>query len=105
MDKSGQVADGANLRSVWWISPAQYREGHYAVMPETLAEICITAGCPKGGVVLDPFSGAGTTGLVADRLGRSAVLIELNPAYADMAERRISGDGGMFANVEVIHGI
>ena len=79
MERDGQIANGANLRSVWWISPAQYRGGHYAVMPDTLAEICITAGCPKGGVVLDPFGGAGTTGLVADRLGRDAILIELNP--------------------------
>jgi DNA modification methylase len=100
MERDGQVANGANLRSVWWISPAQYREGHYAVMPDMLAEICISAACPKGGVVLDPFGGAGTTGLVADRLGRDAILIELNPEYADMAARRIKGDAGMFADVE-----
>jgi DNA modification methylase len=100
MERDGQIANGANLRSVWWISPAQYRGGHYAVMPDTLAEICITAGCPKGGVVLDPFGGAGTTGLVADRLGRDAILIELNPEYAEMAERRIKDDAGMFASVE-----
>lgn len=89
----------ANLRSVWWISPAQFAEGHYAVMPERLAEICIVAGCPVGGTVLDPFGGAGTTGLVADRLQRSAILIELNPEYAAMAERRIRGDAPMFAEV------
>jgi DNA modification methylase len=51
--------------------------------------------------VLDPFGGAGTTGLVADRLGRNAILIELNPDYAAMAQRRIEGDAGMFSNVEV----
>ena len=62
-------------------------------------EPCIKAGCPEGGTVLDPFGGAGTTGLVADRLRRSAILIELNPEYAAMAERRISGDAGMFAEV------
>ena len=73
-------------------------------MPDRLAEICIVAGCIEGGTVLDPFGGAGTTGLMADRLGRNAILIELNPEYADMAERRISGDGGMFASVEVSHG-
>jgi DNA modification methylase len=49
--------------------------------------------------VLDPFGGAGTTGLVADRLGRNAILLELNPAYAEMARRRISNDAGMFAEV------
>ena len=99
MEREGQIANGANIRSVWWISPAQYREGHYAVMPDMLAEICITAACPKGGTVLDPFGGAGTTGLVADRLGRDAILIELNPDYADMAERRIKADAGLFASV------
>lgn len=96
--KQGGYPD-ANLRSVWWISPAQYREGHYAVMPDMLAELCITAGCPPGGVVLDPFGGAGTSGLVADRLQRDAILIELNPVYADMAERRIRGDSPLFAQV------
>ena len=70
-----------------------------AVMPDRIAELCITAGCPKGGTVLDPFGGAGTTGLVADRLGRNATLIELNPDYAVMARRRISGDAGLFAEV------
>jgi DNA modification methylase len=99
MERDDQVAAGSNLRSVWWISPAQYREGHYAVMPERLAEICIVAGCPPGGMVLDPFGGAGTTGLVADRLQRDAILIELNPEYAAMAERRIQGDSPMFAKV------
>lgn len=99
MPVAEQRAMGANLRSVWWISPAQYREGHYAVMPEALAEICIVAGCPEGGTVLDPFGGAGTTGLVADRLQRNAILIELNPEYAAMAEKRIRGDAPLFAEV------
>jgi DNA modification methylase len=99
MPVAEQCAMGANLRSVWWISPAQYREGHYAVMPAALAEICIAAGCPDGGTVLDPFGGAGTTGLVADRLGRDAILIELNPMYADMARKRIVGDAPLFAEV------
>jgi len=53
------------------------------------------------GTVLDPFGGSGTTGLVADRLGRNAILIELNPEYAAMAERRINGDAGLFAQVAV----
>lgn len=91
--------DGANLRSVWWITPANYREGHFAVMPDTLAEICIVAGCPEGGTVLDPFGGAGTTGLVADRLQRDAILIELNPEYAEMARKRIFNDAPLFADV------
>lgn len=99
MPVADQMANGSNLRSVWWIAPAQYREGHYAVMPPGLAEICILAGCPEGGTVLDPFGGAGTTGLVADRHGRNAILIELNPEYAAMAERRIRGDAPLFADV------
>jgi DNA modification methylase len=57
------------------------------------------AGCPIGGTVLDPFGGAGTTGLVADGLQRSAVLIDLNPAYIDIAQRRITGDAPLFAEV------
>lgn len=101
LERAEQQALGSNLRSVWWISPAQYREGHFAVMPDRLAEICIVAGCPKGGTVLDPFGGAGTTGLVADRLKRNAILIELNPEYAAMAERRVKGDCPMFAEVSV----
>lgn len=100
MEKSEQLAGGSNLRSVWWIAPAQYREGHYAVMPDALAEICIAAGCPVGGTVLDPFGGAGTTGLVADRLQRDAILIELNPEYADMARNRITKDAPLFADVQ-----
>lgn len=99
MPVAEHMANGANLRSVWWISPAQYREGHYAVMPDALAEICIAAGCPADGTVLDPFGGAGTTGLVADRMQRNAILIELNPEYAAMAERRIRGDAPLFADV------
>ena len=99
MERSEQIVEGANLRSVWWISPASYRGGHFAVMPDKLAEICIRAGCPEGGTVLDPFAGPGTTGLVADRLGRDAILIELNPEYAAMAEKRLHADAGMFAEV------
>lgn len=96
MDKAGQCAQGANLRSVWWISSAQFREGHFAVMPDLLAEICILAGSKPGDTILDPFGGAGTTGLVADRLGRNAVLIELNPTFSAMANDRINGDQTLF---------
>ena len=68
-------------------------------IPPALIEPCILAGCPAGGVVLDPFGGAGTTGLVADRHGRDAILLELNPAYADMAAKRIKGDSPLFSEV------
>jgi DNA modification methylase len=84
-----------NKRSVWNIATAPFAEAHFATFPPELPGICIKAGCPKGGTVLDPFGGAGTTGLVADRLQRNAVLIELNPEYAAMARRRIDGDRGL----------
>jgi DNA modification methylase len=92
MEKSEQQASGANLRSVWWISPAQYGDNHYAVMPERVAEICCVCGSREGDTVLDPFCGAGTTGVVALRYNRNFVGIELNPEYAAMAERRITDD-------------
>jgi DNA modification methylase len=90
---------GANRRSVWTIATQPFSEAHFATFPPELPELCIKAGCPAGGTVLDPFGGAGTTGLVADRIGRNAILIELNPEYADMARKRIEGDAGMFAMV------
>ena len=89
-----------NKRSVWEVTTQPFSEAHFATFPPALIEPCILAGCPKGGTVLDPFGGAGTTGLVADRFGRNAILIELNPDYAAMAERRIKSDGGMFSTVE-----
>lgn len=86
-------------KSVWRIQPAGTYEGHFATFPPELVERCVLRGCPAGGIVLDPFGGAGTTGLVADRNGRDAILIELNPAYAAMAKRRITNDSPLFAEV------
>ncbi|WP_162559331.1 DNA methyltransferase [Microvirga sp. 17 mud 1-3] len=77
-----------NKRSVWTVSTGSQRHGHFATFPEEQVEPCILAGCPEGGTVIDPFGGSGTTGLVAKRLGRHAVLIEINPEYADIAQRR-----------------
>jgi DNA modification methylase len=91
---------GRNKRSVWTVATQPFSGAHFATFPPALIEPCILAGCPKGGTVLDPFGGAGTTGLVADRLGRDAILIELNPEYAALARRRIEGDAGMFACVQ-----
>ncbi len=93
--------NGRNKRSVWEVPTIAYSEAHFATFPPALIEPCIKAGCQVGGTVLDPFGGAGTTGLVADRFGRNAILIELNPDYAAMAERRIRGDAGMFAEVAI----
>lgn len=88
MERAEQIANGANLRSVWWIPPAQCRESHFAVMPERVAQICILAGCPEGGTVLDPFCGSGTTARVAMNNGCHAIGIELNPEYVTLAKRR-----------------
>jgi DNA modification methylase len=89
-----------NRRDVWTIPTKGFSKAHFAVFPDALVEPCIKAGCPKGGTVLDPFAGSGTTGLAASRLGRNAELIELNPEYAEMARERIKQDAGMFADVE-----
>ena len=91
-----------NKRSVWTVSPKPFSEAHFAVYPPELIEPCILAGCPEGGTVLDPFGGSGTTGVVADRLGRDAVMFELNSDYIDIASKRIKNDGGMFVDLKVI---
>ena len=93
-----------NIRNVWEVTTRGYSEAHFATFPPALIEPCIKAGCPEGGTVLDPFGGAGTTGLVADRLKRDAILIELNPEYAEMARRRIKDDAGMFGDVRADSG-
>lgn len=88
---------GRNKRSVWEVATSPFTGAHFATFPPALIEPCIKAGCPAGGVVLDPFGGAGTTGMVADRLGRNAILIELNPEYASIAQRRVHSDNPLFA--------
>ena len=92
----------ANIRSVWEVATAPFDGAHFATFPPALIEPCIKAGTPEGGMVLDPFFGAGTTGLVADRLGRDCIGIELNPEYARIAANRLNDDAGMFSKVEVI---
>ena len=81
--------DMRQKRSVWTVNTKPYREAHFATFPTELITPCIQAGCPKDGMVLDPFGGSGTTGYVADKLGRNATLIELNPQYIEIAENRI----------------
>lgn len=78
-----------NKRSVWNVNPKPIREAHFATFPEELVSPCILAGCPQGGIVLDPFFGSGTTGIVANKLGRHYVGIELNPEYIKIAEKRL----------------
>lgn len=78
-----------NKRSVWTVTTKPYKGAHFATFPPDLIEPCIKAGCPEGGVVLDPFGGSGTTGLVATQLSRNALLCELNPRYVELAIDRI----------------
>jgi len=73
-----------------------YTEAHFATFPERLIIDCIKAGCPEGGIILDPFMGAGTTALVARKLNRNFIGFELNPAYIKIAEARLKKELGMF---------
>ena len=80
---------GRNKRSVWTITTKPFKEAHFATFPIELPITCIKAGCPKGGIVLDPFFGSGTSGLAAQELHRHWVGIELNPEYIEIANRRL----------------
>lgn len=77
-----------NKRTVWTITAQPYPEAHFATYPPALISPCILAGSKSGDVILDPFAGSGTTGMVALELGRKAVLIELNPSYVDLIRKR-----------------
>ncbi len=90
-----------NRRSVWDIATSRFKAAHYATFPERLVEPCILAGCPPGGVVLDPFAGSGTAGVVSKRLGRDFVGIELNPEYCAMAENRIAAAWRKYEQLEI----
>ncbi|MEO0218800.1 MAG: site-specific DNA-methyltransferase [candidate division WOR-3 bacterium] len=81
---------GKNPGDVWSIKLQPFQEAHFATFPEELVKRCIEAGCPEGGVVLDPFAGSGTVGKVAYELGRSAILIELVPEYVNIIKKRCS---------------
>jgi DNA modification methylase len=96
MKMVGDVNLGANKKSVWTVSPSQFKEAHFATFPEKLIVDCIKAGCPEHGVVLDPFMGAGTTALVASKLNRHFIGFELNPDYIAIANRRLDEHLGMF---------
>lgn len=80
---------GRNSRDVWTISAQPYKEAHFAVFPEKLVEPCVLAGSRLGDIVLDPFMGSGTVGVVCRRLGREFTGIDVNPEYVKLAEKRI----------------
>ena len=84
------VSDKRNRRSVWVINPKPFKDAHFATFPPELIRPCILAGCPEEGTVLDPFNGAGTTGLVAKQNNRNYIGIELNPEYIEMSRKRIA---------------
>jgi len=83
--------EGRNKRTTWFIPIKPFQESHFAIYPEKLCEIPLKAGCPEGGIVLDPFFGSGTTGLVALKQGKKFIGIELNPEYIKIAENRLKG--------------
>ncbi len=89
-DRKESEPDGmSNKRSVWTVATTPYSGAHFATFPAALIEPCILAGAPAGGVVLDPFFGSGTTGEVAQNLGRQFIGCELNPAYKLLQDERL----------------
>jgi site-specific DNA-methyltransferase (cytosine-N4-specific) len=95
-----ELVEDRNKRSVWTIATEPYPGSHFATFPRKLVEPCILAGCPAGGVVLDPFGGSGTVGEVAEVLGRNWILLELSPEYAELARKRVA-QRGLFVKVAV----
>lgn len=85
--------NGARPKDVWTITTKPFKGAHFAVFPVDLVKPCILAGCPRNGVILDPFSGSGTVGVVAKDMNRDFVGIELNQSYCDIAQKRIEGVG------------
>ena len=80
---------GRNRRTVWEIPLSKFRDAHFAVFPEKLVKLCVLAGCPSSGVVLDPFCGSGTASLISQKLGRKYIGIDSNPKYCELARTRL----------------
>lgn len=102
--KSGNIYTDSgtrNRRSVWSIAAKPFKGSHFAVMPEALVEPCVFAGSKEGDLVLDPFTGSGTVGVVALKHGRDFIGVEINPDYAAMAKARILDDGPLFNEAEI----
>lgn len=87
---TGDDKEMRNKRSVWTVPTKPFKGAHFATFPENLIKPCVLAGCPEKGLILDPFGGAGTTGLVANQNDRNAILCELNPIYVEMTKKRLS---------------
>jgi DNA modification methylase len=103
--KSGQEYTDTgfrNKRDVWSIPTKPFKGSHFAVMPEALVEPCVLASSRKGDTVFDPFSGSGTVGVVANRLGRDYIGCELNGEYAKLSRERLEDANGLYAEVEVL---
>jgi DNA modification methylase len=83
---------------VWTVATQPFADAHFATFPPALIEPCILAGCPSGGVVLDPFMGSGTVAQVAQDLGRQWIGVELNPLYVQMVQKRSAQAGIVFAS-------
>jgi DNA modification methylase len=97
-EKAFKIMNGVRLkRDVWTVPPAQFKELHFATFPEKLILPCVLCGSSIGETILDPFNGAGTTGIVALKNQRHYIGIELNPEYVRMAENRIRDSIGLFA--------
>lgn len=92
---------GRNPGDVWTIPTSPFPAAHFAVFPPALAERCVKGGCKPGGTVLDPFCGSGTTGMVAGRLGRRFVGIDLSANYLDLALRTRLAQGALLDEIEV----
>jgi site-specific DNA-methyltransferase (adenine-specific) len=91
------VLMGRNMRAVWSVNTKGEPDKHYACYPQRLVSRMIKAGCPEGGIVLDPFMGSGTTAVVARKLGRNYTGFELNPEYVKIADRKLNRELGLFA--------
>ena len=99
MTKDEQQANGANARNVWSIATKPFSDAHFATFPPEIPRRCIKAGSREGDTILDPFGGAMTTMLEAERLNRHGIAIELNPEYAEIGRKRLYNDAPLFAAV------
>jgi DNA modification methylase len=95
-DRTFTPTEKVNKRDVWSVPTKPNKENHFAVFPDTLIVDCIKAGCPEGGVVLDPFMGSGTTAIVARKLYRNYIGFELNPEYVAISNDKINRELGVF---------